>query len=463
MNIKIISILKISLFFLLAAFLQACTSTKQVSYEELVKNAPDWVKKTPTSTIYYHGVGTATKSSGLDYRERAQQSALSEIANSISVNVSSSSVLNSFQQDNSYSEFYKNNSKVSSKEFLEGFEVADSYENKSQYWVYYRLSKSKFEQIKQERINKALNASISNYKQAKTLANEGNVANAFKFYVVAIEDISDFLGEDLKYNDNGVEKPYATQLMNDFIGLIKNIKIIYPSGKIAIKKGSSSANLNVEAKVVDEKNRSLSGIPVITQFTWAPGANFELISDASGGLRIVPRKLETKNSTEQILSLVHIDKMVRNNTSNMMVRKFLEGVKVDNFVYPVEIIPPVIAVEVVDKENKKPLKNSVVANEIVSLIRQDGYALVKKKETPDFTIYVEISVLKSNEVNGKFSTNILGDIYVKDAEERTVFSVSEQDLAGLGVSAAAAEEDAYKSFAGKIKISIYPNIKKSVF
>lgn len=463
MNKNSPSTIKITLFFLLIALLEACSSTKQVSYEELVKDAPEWVKKTPTSSMYYQGVGTATKSSGLDYRERAQQSALSEIANSISVNVSSSSVLNSFQQDNSYSEFYKNNSKVSSKEFLEGFEVVDSYENKSQYWVYYRLSKSKFEQIKQERINKALTASTSNYKQAKTLASEGNVSDAFKFYVVAIEDISDFLGEDLKYNDNGVEKPYATQLMNDFIGLIKNIKVTYPTQKIAIKKGSTSTNLNVDAKVVDEKNRPLSGIPVITQFTWAPGANFELVSDATGNIRIVPRKLETKNPTEQILSQVNVDKMVRNNTSNIMVRKFLEGVKVDKFVYPVEIIPPIISVEVVDVATKNPLKSAIVSNEIISIIRQDGYVLAKKNETPDFTIYVEVAVLKSNEVNGKFSTNISGDVYVKDAEDRIVFSASEKNLSGLGTSSAASEEDAHKSLAGKIKISIYPNLKRSLF
>ena len=88
----------------LAIVFLACSTTKQPTYEEMMANAPAWVKSTPTDPAYYHGIGSASKTANSnDYRERARQNALSEIAGNISVNVSSSSVFNQFEFDNNYS------------------------------------------------------------------------------------------------------------------------------------------------------------------------------------------------------------------------------------------------------------------------------------------------------------------------------------------------------------------------
>jgi hypothetical protein len=444
-------------------FLSSCGGNKTSSYEDMMKDAPEWVRRTPNVPGFYHGVGTTSKASSTDFRERAQQSALSELANSISVNISSSSVLNSFQNNSSYNEYYRTNSKVTSQEFLEGYELVDTWENKNQFWVYYRLSRFKYEQIKQDRIDRALNSSISKYEQAKNLSNSGQGFDAFRFYVLAIEDVSDFLGEDLKFNVNGVERPYSTQLMNDFIAQIKNMRIVYPNSKGSMKQGENNNQITVEATVLDQNRKPVSGIPVETRMSWSPGTVIENVSDVDGIIRINPRRIDSRKKTEQITSVININKMVRTNTSNMMVLKFLEGVKIDNYVYNIDIVPPVFNMSVVNGEDNKSVKSFILQDEFARLTRDDGFEMTSNPNNADFVLSITITTNNTNQINGRFSHSLTGSFSVRDNSSRTLYSTTERNISGIGMSAVEAEEDALKSLAGKLRIGIYSDIKKAIF
>lgn len=454
---------RIFFYVFIISLFSSCFSSKTTSFEEMMKTAPDWVRRTPGIPGFYHGVGTATKNNSSDFRERAQQSALSELANSISVNVSSSSVLNSFQNNNSYTEYYKTNSKISSQEFLEGYELVDSWETKDQYWVYYRLSRMKYEQIKQDRINRALNTSISKYEEANNFRSQGNGIDAFRSYILAIEDISDFLGEELTYKSNGVERPYATQLSNDFISNIRNMRVVYPSEKLVIKRGAIPSGMSIEAKVVDENNKTLSGIPIISRLSWQPGSTFESVSDANGNIRITPRNIDSKRRLEQVNSVVDIDKLVRINTSSMMVRKLLEGVKVDNFVFPIEIVPPTVSVKVLEGESGKLFQHRIIENELISLLRQDGFNYLQNAKESDFEIIVEIFNAQAQQNNGRFAASINTNFTVNDNTGRNLYNASENNVTGIGNTKQMAEDDALKSLNTRIRIGAYPNMKRAVF
>ena len=106
----------------------SCGSSKNNS--TIPENAPEWVSKTPLSNFNYIGIGMAPKSSS-DYREKAQKMALTEISNSISVTVSSNNSLNVFQYDDTFNEFYRMNSMVSSAAFLEGYDIVDNFETEN--------------------------------------------------------------------------------------------------------------------------------------------------------------------------------------------------------------------------------------------------------------------------------------------------------------------------------------------
>jgi len=127
----------------------SCGSTKKATVE-IPK--PGWVLTKPVINDYYIGIGTSRKIGTLEqYTEEARKNALSSIAGEISTKISSVSVLNQFEDQNGISEIFQNKIKASSKDMLAGYEMVEQFENESHYWVYYKLSKAKYEEEKAKR------------------------------------------------------------------------------------------------------------------------------------------------------------------------------------------------------------------------------------------------------------------------------------------------------------------------
>ena len=438
---------------LIPIFLNSCVAGKKKSYDNLMATAPEWVRKTPADPLYYHGIGAAAKSS-LDFREKARQNALSDIAGNISVNISSSSVLSQIEFDNKFSDYFRDNIKLSTKNYLEGYEMVESWETPDRYWVYYRLSKSEYERIKKERIQTALSQSTGDYREAEKSINAGNYAEAINNQIKAIEKIKDFLGEDLQSEIFGEGQSYTSRLFADLTATVQNIRIIYPVSSIDVKRGQKPENEKLTAQVTNEKNAHLTGVPVIITYSFSPGKKDELVSDANGTVRINTGIINSKRKTEYISAFVNFDKMVRETTSDPVIRKLLGNIKANEFVIPVNIIPSVFYVDVV---------NVRTLQEIQALLTGDGFSIASNRAGAGFILSIDASTTKGLEHNGKYSAALTADFVVKDKNGQMIFNQHLSDITGLGSSYEDASTDAYIALISKVRISVLPEMYKLIF
>ncbi len=454
---------KIVPYFLLI-FLMACSTGKNISYEELMAGAPAWVKQTPNSSQYYHGVGLASKvSAPAEFREVARQNALSELASGISVNISSSSVLNQFEFDDNYSEFFRDNIKLTTQQYLEGYELVDSWENTRQYWVYYRLSKTKFNEIKQQRIDKALDASKSEFMKARDFQAEGNFQESMRFYMKSIEDVKDFLGDDLKTEIDGKNQDFSSLLISDMIRMIPHLKIVFPTEKHRFVRGVGHEHETIVLSVVYDDKTPVKGVNIETEFSYAPGKSIQKTSDANGKVRIKVENFDTRKKEEYIRAWVNIDKLIKESTNDQMVRRLMESLEFPVFEYPVEIVSPKFYIEANEKNMGAALSSSKVKREFRSLIERDGFEMANDEKLADYILTSEVSTEKDNEVKGKFSAKLTASFMLKNGKGQTVYSENITNISGLGNSFESAGEDAYKSLEGKIRINIYPAMYNAVF
>lgn len=451
----------ISILILLMFF--SCSSGRKMSYADLMKDAPEWAKRTPNTPGYYHGVGMAMKGTNQDFRERARQNALAELSGSISVTISSSSVLNQFEFDNTYSEYFRDNIRMSTQQQLEGFELVENWENDQQYWVYYRLSKTKWNQVKQERIDKAVATSRSKFDQAKLFSNEGKHADALRFYIRSVEDIRDFLGEDIQTEIDGKQLDFATLLMADLIAHVQQMQIVFPLDKLTLEPGITPGSVAVDATVVDGQRQPVSGVPVTTRYSWLPGSITEKVTDARGQFRISPQKISARNNNEQIICALNLDRLVRDNTTDMVVQKLFDGVKVNTFKLPVELIKPVFFISVNAENLREQYTRNSIEEEITRLLRQDGYQITDNAAKTDYQLIVDAYTTEGNERNNRFSVLLSAQFLVKDGKGRTIYSNRDEGISGLGGSYFQAGEDAYNSLTGKIRITVYPEIMRQLF
>jgi len=57
--------------------------------------------------------------------------------------------LNSLEVNDSFSEEFISNVSTSTDEKIQDYEVAGSWEDKNEYWIYYRLDKARYQAAKQ--------------------------------------------------------------------------------------------------------------------------------------------------------------------------------------------------------------------------------------------------------------------------------------------------------------------------
>ncbi|HCX99489.1 MAG TPA: hypothetical protein DG754_05045, partial [Bacteroidales bacterium] len=120
----------------ISVLLSACGGSKKVQGPP----PPDWVPNRPTSQLYYYGVGAARKTLDVSqYQQAARQNALADMANEISINISSNSVIHAFESNLNFTEDFSSTIRAQTQQDLEGYEQVDSWDDVNNYWVYYRL------------------------------------------------------------------------------------------------------------------------------------------------------------------------------------------------------------------------------------------------------------------------------------------------------------------------------------
>ncbi len=452
------------IYLMLITVLTGCFSLRKTSHERLKEEAPEWVLQTPGHSSYYHGVGVVAKNLQFDYRERARQLALNELAGNISVNVSSASVLNSFEFNHLSGEFFRDKIKMSTQEYLEGYELVETWENDQQYWVYYRLSKSLFRQIKQERISKALSISLTKFEQARDFAEKGQFSDALGFYVRAFTDISDFVGEELTVRIDGEDKPYATTLIADMSDQIQNLSIKFPLEKLIIKPGTLT--VPVQAMVVNQNSQPVSGVPVVSRFSWLPGRETKFTTDAQGRFRVFPDKINPEMRNEHIVCFIDLDKIVQQNSSDAMVQKFFEVISSNTFTLPVEIIPPVFYVSVPStmasvQDNRHA--ESAFKEKVIKTLREKGFRITEHILNSDYKMVIHTSVSEPVQHGSRYSGTLMARIELSDAGGNSIRMVSLDDISGIGETPDKAIEDAFSSLISQINISVFPEIIQPLF
>lgn len=429
----------------------ACGSSKNNS--TVLENSPEWVVKTPVNNFNYIGIGMASKASS-DYREKAQKMALTEISNSISVTVSSNNSLNVFQYDDTFNEFYRMNSMVSSAAFLEGYDVVDVFENENYYYTYLSLSKQKHQELKRARINKALESSLFKFDYAKKLTLEKNFTEAIKQQIYALEDISEFLSEDLRYKENQVEKPYVSYLMNSIFTSLNQIEIQFPSKQLNIKHASDPKEIYIQPITVVSQNKPLSMIPVSVFYSWQPGQKLDLITESNGNITLIVPRNCSKNNLEKINILLDTYSLVKNISQNRVVQKIFENYQSKKFELTVTKKLPTVELDVfLIEKNRKNL--NALEDELFQLFAADYFTLASKNAKKDFTITIENKKVENLQVNGKISTKLESRIKITNKSGHIVYQETIHNVIGIGSSTELAEQDALQSLMDKIKMVNY--------
>lgn len=457
MNLK-----KLTPFFLLIVILSSCGGSKKVM-EQPIKPAPEWVKNRPISSTYYIGIGSSTKFVDMNQKQQtAKQNALADLASDISVNISSNSLLSAFETNSGFTEDFSKTIKAQVEQDLEGYEVIDSYEDQGNYWIYFRLSKTDYQRIKEERKTKAVTKSLDYFDKGVAADKNGDARLALNNLIKALEPIKPYFSEPLQVNYQGNEIYLGNEIYSKISQVLSNIRIDATNKQINVKQGQPITNGTLAFSVSGLSGKILSGMPLIATYTEKPLRTSKVITDANGIAAYSLDAIRSNKNNETLKAFLNLDVIVTESTSDFAIRKLFTKLHTPEAAITINIIKPVFFVSSTETNIDLAINPPSLGETMKRKILEAGYSTSVNENESDYRIFLNFSTRAKGESGNYKQTLLSGGIIVKDKSGLDVYSKQITDVIGTHFNYPSAGIEAYKEVTKKIENSIAREVLDSI-
>lgn len=413
---------------------------------------PEWVKEYPVSETHYTGIGIADRSTHpLDYIKIAQQNALQNLMSQIKVTISSQSVFLQMERESGYEEDFKSNIEVKAKEILEDYELVSTYTQSNEYWVYYQLSKQKYHETRNARIQEAIEE--SKYFLNKAVLYSTPYKDKYIYYVQAMAKLEPYLSEPLLTEFDRENVYLGSEIIARFRSYVDDYQLYCVSKKISAMIGNTVSKIDL---AVEYDGNRLSNIPLM-----AVSADLELKdisknTNENGVFTTSVPKIKSTQAVQKIEAGINFQDWLDEGTKSEFIQKLFKSVKTHQITIPIYVYTPTVFVSSEEKHFNIDKKESELRFAAESALTKMGFTPVGNKKEAQLIMNISADTQKGREVkNQKMFTAFLNmSVQVKDLQGRIVFSDNITKLKGIQLDFNQADLNAYQLAKDEISNSI---------
>jgi len=420
---------------------------------------PNWVANRPNNPEYYIGIGVTPKVGLINqYQQTAKNNALKDLVSEISVNISSSSFLYKLSVNDAMKETYDSRTSVTANEFVEGYELVNSFEDESNYWVYYQLSKQKYQELKRQRIQKALDNALAKYDNALNAKTKFQYQNALVLLVKAVEDVKPYLSETLITTYKNKEIYFGNELFSEIMYCINELKISSNTKEITAKKGQPLTNEMLTFVIKDSKGNKIENIPVIAEFSSGFMQNEKARSLSNGEVQFAIPKIKTRKSNDYFTAKIDFNEIIQEATNDFWVKKLLKNINTNSFVKQVTIVNPTFFIVTNEKKFDQNTNGNLLKEAANNAFISNGIECLSSSKNADFTIEINSNSQQAGTNINASNVVFTATITVKNSTQRIVYQRNINDLKSNDTNAEIANNMVYNMGIDFLKKRIIPDI-----
>ncbi len=445
--------------FVLVLFFWGCKSQPVAQQPVQETNPrPEWLKHRPIDASYYIGISGSSKlQDKFGYAANAQSKALENIASEIKVKVESNSVLYQLERNSEFKDSYESIVRSKTSQNLEGYELVDSWENDEEYWVYYRLSKLKFQETEKQKHQVALDKALGFYKRGIDAEKGKQLTLAVKMHLSSLKALENYLGDVNTVDYEGRSISLTQSNFDKLQNLFLSVKIVGQSEY----KNIRGVTRNQELKVSTEYNGKVQGgIPLSIKFKTGDGEfGAETSSNSSGNTKFILKKVVSPNLSQEVL--VTID-----NTSHegdFLSKALLQNLELPQMIISLDVNNPSVFIESNEKAFGSKKSCQFLAQEIKKQGVNHGLAIASAKKNADLIVKIEADTRKGAENSGVFVAYLNADVFVFDQKGKQLYQGKLVDVKGVQLDYNGASDDAYKKAIKPLDKKILREIQKVLF
>ncbi|MCD4697239.1 MAG: LPP20 family lipoprotein [Bacteroidales bacterium] len=429
---------RIILFFLIV--LSACAAKKQAAEFEA---QPLWMKQTPEVPGFYTGIGSSKKVGiPYEYQEAAKKDALADLAEGIAINISSTSVLNTIETKSGFTETFDQQIKVSTDDYLEGFEPVDFYENDNEYWVYYRISKQTYAEKKEMKKRDAVAVARDKYIAGNQAMDTDKPKDAITFYLQGLEAIRNYLGEQTPIDYNGISIDIGNEIYSSVNSVITSLLIKSEPMELTVKRGDAIVKPLIFT--VTFKGKTVQGIPVKFKYSGGYLKNDRGFTDRNGLVKLTPELSYTRKNREKITAAINLKEIAQKAVNDLFIRGLVSKQEINPASVEINISDQSVALSIPDHycHNDPCDKITKIFHEI---LLAEGFE-IKPVNEADFVFRVKFTYRKGENAGGLFSSYLEGEITISDKKNEQIWAKTLRDIKGVGHSQNEARNKAFLAF-----------------
>lgn len=365
---------------------------------------PAWLSAKPMQDQYYIGIGHSVKDGINNYIQSAKKSALEDIISEIKVNVSSTSVLSQIDANKEFQEQYEQIIKTTASDELEEFEQVDAWEDDQNYWIYYRLSKQRYREIKEEQKRNAVTLALDFFTKAKESERGGDDVQALGFYFKGFGAIEKYLAEPIRIEYEGKEILLTNEIYASIQQLLDKMQLIANPGEIMLNRrvNQSLEPVIVTAKYKDSK-KTIPALPLKAYFEKGAGDVFpDYKTDGAGQSKILLTKISSKDVEQTVAVKVNMLSFAGENASPIY-NLVAERMVVPKATILMKVQRPVVYVTSIEKTLGNNKSNDQITNRLKNFLTSSGFEFTDNRDKAD--LWMDIN---ANSEKGAVS----GSIYI---------------------------------------------------
>ena len=308
-------------FFLILILLNSCSTQKKIA--DKTELLPLWIKEFPISQTHYIGIGVADKKlNPTDFIKVAQKNALQNLISQIKVSISSQSFLLKMERDLDFKQDIKSVIEIKADDVIEGYELVNSFTNNNEYWMYYRLNKSLYKEIKIAKTKEAVNE--SKFFLQKAISNSTSHKNQYIYFVSALNILEPYLNEPLFTKINGEEVNLLSEIITQFRAYLDKYQIRSLKQENLFTVGRNPFSLKF---IVEHNNEKEPDIPLQINSSSLEINKFSEKTDFEGVLTANIIKFKNLNKLHKIEVIIDFQNWLEETASSELIKDVFKNIK----------------------------------------------------------------------------------------------------------------------------------------
>ncbi len=426
---------------------------------------PTWVNQRPVNDAYYVGVGIAQKNNNTqNYQQAAKKEALNDLISEIKVNVSSNSVLQSLQNNAEFKQQFESMVKITALNEIENYEVVDSWENAEYFWIYMRLNKSQYAEMRRKRMQNAMARAEDFFARADELDIRSNYVQVLRLKLKALTTIQEYLNEDLQTEYRGKN----VYLVNELISSIqKQLYVISVKSKINLLSGKVGKPIqhpfDVEVFFSDTSNGKLM-VPylpmkmIVEQGKMDFGAQTQ--TDQGGIASFSVARILARDPIQLLRLTADVQGIIKNDSINYTLSNVLKNIDAASTTIRVAVAPIKVFIEA-DEQN---LSHKLTSHPLETFLKKNlviaGCNFVTDKQEADYLLKLTSNTKPLGAIWGNMQSAALNMSVslIDNKNQAEIFRDGLQEIKGFQTTPETAGIDAYKTAEQHFYKNVYPRL-----